>query len=309
MRTLVVGAGGTGGYFGGRLLEAGRDVTFLVRERRAALLAENGLVIRSGVGDVHIPHPPVVTADRLDRPFDLILLSCKAYDLESAMKGFAPAIGPASAILPVLNGMGHLAALDARFGPEHVLGGRCLISSTLDGEGRILHLNEAHMLSYGERDGSRSGRILAIDAALSNAGFTARLTDRILAEMWEKWTRIASIAGITCLMRGSIGDVVAAGGSDLGLQLQDECTAIAAAHGYPLDEVALAQGRAMLTEVGSTMTASMFRDMEQGGAIEAEQILGDLTRAADAVGLAVPLLRTAYIHLKTYEARRAGRAG
>jgi 2-dehydropantoate 2-reductase len=142
MRVLVVGAGAIGGYFGGRLLQAGRDVTFLVRPRRAAQLAQTGPVIRSMLGDVDLPAPPTVTADTLREPFDIVLLSCKAYDLDDAMTSFAPAVGPETAILPLLNGMRHPDALEARFGGDHVLGGQCLISAALDPDGRILHLNE-----------------------------------------------------------------------------------------------------------------------------------------------------------------------
>src|SRR6202521_1797991 len=152
MRILVVGAGGTGGYFGGRLLEAGRDVTFLVRPRRALELARTGLSIRSPLGDVNVPAPPTITAERLAGAFDLVLLSCKAYDLEGAMDSVAPAVGADSAILPLLNGMAHLDLLEARFGARHVLGGQCLISTMLDPDGRILHLNDTHLPSFGERD-------------------------------------------------------------------------------------------------------------------------------------------------------------
>src|SRR5262245_33573070 len=307
MRILVVGAGSIGGYFGGRLLEAGRDVTFLVRARRAGELARTGLVIRSPVGDVNLPAPPTVAAERLSEPFDLVLLSCKAYDLAGAIGSFAPAVGPDTATLPLLNGMRHLDLLDARFGAEHVLGGQCLISAALDPEGRILHLNETHMLSFGERDGARSRRIEAIAAELSGARFEARLSQRILPEMWEKWVFIATGAGLTCLLRASIGDIVAAGAADLATALLEECAAIAAQQGFAPSEAA--RSRAMFTAAGSALTASMLRDIERGAPIEAEHVVGDLLRRGDKETEASSLLRTAYLHLKAYEARRAREAG
>src|SRR5271163_4196484 len=137
MRILVVGAGAIGGYFGGRLLQAGRDVTFLVRPRRAAQLAKTGLVVRSRLGDAELPNPPTITADALGEPFDLVLLSLKAYDLAAAIESFAPAVGPNTAILPLLNGMAHMDTLAARFGGGAALGGQCVVSLTLDPEGRI----------------------------------------------------------------------------------------------------------------------------------------------------------------------------
>src|SRR5580700_8607881 len=174
MRILIVGAGALGGYFGGRLLQAGRDVTFLVRPRRAAQLAKTGLVIRSPLGNADLPNPPTVAAEELRDPFDLILLSCKAYDLAAAADSFAPAVGSDTAILPFLNGMAHLDFLATRFGARTVLGGQCLISATLDAEGRVLHLNESHLLSFGELDGSPSARAKAIEATFSGARFESR---------------------------------------------------------------------------------------------------------------------------------------
>jgi 2-dehydropantoate 2-reductase len=309
MRILVVGAGSIGGYFGGRLLEAGRDATFLVRSRRASELARTGLVIRSPVGDVNLPAPPTVAAERLSEPFDLILLSCKAYDLAGAINAFAPAVGPDTAILPLLNGMRHLELLEARFGAERVLGGQCLISAALDAEGRILHLNETHILSFGERDGSRSRRAEAIAAELSGARFEARLSQAILREMWEKWVFIATGAGLTCLLRASIGDIVAAGAADLATALLDECAAIAARQGFAPSEAAMQRSRAMFTAPGSALTASMLRDIERGAPIEAEHVIGDLLRRGGKETEAGSLLRTAYLHLKAYEARRVREAG
>jgi 2-dehydropantoate 2-reductase len=251
MRVLVVGAGAIGGYFGGRLLEAGRDVTFLVRPRRAAELARTGLVIRSQFGDVDLPVPPMVTEDTLREPFDIVLLSCKAYDLDDAMAAFAPAVGPQTVILPLLNGIRHLDALKARFGANHVLGGQCLISAVLDPNGHIVHLSDSHSLSFGERDGLRSAHVEAIAAVLSSAGFEARPSEAILQEMWEKWVFIATAAGITCLMRASVGDIVAANGAGLATALLEECAAIAARAGFPPRENSLQRSRALFTTPGS----------------------------------------------------------
>lgn len=187
MRILVVGAGAVGGYFGGRLLEAGRDVTFLVRPRRAAELTETGLQIRSRFGDVALSAPPTVLSENLKDPFDLVLLSCKAYDLEGAMESFASALGSETAVLPLLNGMRHLDILTARFGSERVLGGQCVIAATLNQRHEIVHLNEAHALSFGERDGAMSDRVKAIENLMAGARFAAKASSNVLQDMWEKW--------------------------------------------------------------------------------------------------------------------------
>lgn len=303
MRILVVGAGAVGGYFGGRLLEAGRDVTFLVRPRRAAALAKSGLTIRSRLGDFHRPSPPIVLQEDIAEPFDLVVLSCKAYDLDGASASFARAVGENTSVLPLLNGMRHLDLLADRFGPKPVLGGQCVISATLDLDGAIVHLNELHALSFGELDGSRSARIETVASALLNAGFDARLSDEIRQEMWEKWVFIAAAAGITCLMRSAVGDYVAAGASDLAAGLLEECAGIAAGQGFQPREAALARARAALTAAGSPLKASMLRDIEGGKPVEGDQILGDLLRRA-----AKPddrsLLRIATLHVRAYEAQR-----
>ena len=307
MRILVVGAGAIGGYFGGRLLQAGRDVTFLVRPRRNAQLAKTGLVIRSRFGDVNLPAPPTVTADALRQPFDLILLSCKSYDLQSAADSFAPAVGPNTAILPLLNGMGHIDYLAERFGAGAVLGGQCVISVTLDGDGHILHLNDTHGLSFGEQNGATSSRVEAIASTFSGANFESRLSKTILQEMWEKWVLIATMAGSNCLMRAAVGDIVAAGAENLSLALLDECAGIATAQNFAPSAAAMARNRGMLTMPGSTFAASMLRDIERGAPTEADHILGDLIRRGGGGGDGpndLPLLRIAYAHLRAYDARR-----
>ena len=305
MRILVVGAGAIGGYFGGRLLEVGRDVTFLVRPRRAAQLAKTGLIITSRFGNVSLPSPPTITADALREPFDLILLSCKSYDLESAADSFAPAVGTNTVILPLLNGMRHMDYLAERFGKSSVLGGQCQISATLDAEGRVLHLNDLHFLSFGESDGAASQRAQAIAATFAGARFDSKLSNSILQEMWEKWVLIATVAGINCLMRATLGDIVAADAGNLSTALLDECSAIATAHGFAPSAPSLGRARAFIITPGSTFAASMLRDIERGAPIEADHIVGDLLHRGAGTSRDYPLLRIAYAHLKAYEARRA----
>jgi 2-dehydropantoate 2-reductase len=304
MRILVVGAGAIGGYFGARLLESKRDVTFLVRPPRAAELSAVGLRIRSRFGDAVFLSPKTVQADTLQENFDLILLSCKAYDLESAMDSFAPAVGAATAILPLLNGMRHLDALEQRFGREHVLGGQCLIAVSLNAEREIVHLNDTHELSFGELDGSMSERVEGISSIMKGVRFEARASAQILQEMWEKWVFLASAASNSCLMRASVGEIQAApGGNEFVLGLIDECRSIAASAGYVVREASLKRMRDMLTSSGSSLTASMLRDIERNAPIEADHIVGDLlARRTDAPSIS--LLGIAYTHMKAYENRR-----
>jgi 2-dehydropantoate 2-reductase len=305
MRILVVGAGAIGGYFGGRLLAAGRDVTFLVRPRRAAELAGAGLVIKSPNGDVTLKNPPTVQADKLSEKFDVVLLSCKAYDLDDAIKSFAPAVGPRTAIIPLLNGMLHLDVLDRKFGRERVLGGLCAIAVTLNERREVVHLQPTQSLNFGERDGKMSERVSAIAELMASGKFGAVASAHILQEMWEKWVFLASVAASNCLMRAAVGTILAApGGKDFLLGMLDESRAVATAEGYAPRPPFLERTVGMFTAEGSPMTASMFRDIKAGAPIEADHVIGDLIARADAAKVPVPKLRTAYTHLKAYEKQR-----
>ncbi len=305
MRMLVVGAGSTGGYFGGRLAHAGRDVTFLVRPARAEQLRRDGLHIVSPHGDLTVT-PHLVTADAIGGPYDVVLLTVKAFALDAAIADVAGAIGPATMIVPVLNGMRHIETLVARFGDAAVLGGIAFISTTMDDAGRIVHLGKPHDLTYGERAGGTSERVAALDATMQGAGFTARVSERIIPEMWEKWITLASLGGINCLMHGSIGDVVAAsGGAAFATAFVDECVTAASAGGAQPAPAFVEKIRTMMTTPGSPFTSSMYRDLQAGSDVEADQIIGDLFARGTAGGATLPLLGAAYTSLKVYQAQRS----
>ncbi|WP_342725494.1 2-dehydropantoate 2-reductase [Bradyrhizobium sp. B097] len=306
MRVLVVGAGAIGGYFGGRMLQAGRDVTFLVRPRRASELASAGLVIKSPNGDVTLNNPPTVQADKLSDKFDVVLLSCKAFDLEDAIKSFAPAVGDKTAIIPLLNGMLHLDALDKKFGAQHVLGGLCAIAATLNEKREVVQLQPMQSLGFGERAGGLSDRARAIAETFSAINGAAA-SEHVMQDMWEKWVFLASLAASTSLMRTSVGNILAApGGKDFLLGILDECSAIAADASHAPGGPFFQRTRGLLTTEGSPMTASMFRDIKAGLPVEADHVIGDLIVRADAAKIPVPKLRTAYTHLKAYEKQRVG---
>ena len=310
MRVLVLGAGGTGGYFGGRLAQAGADVTFLVRPARAVLLRERGLRIRSPLGDADLDVATVTAQDlpalAAARPFDLVLLACKAYDLDSAIESVAPAVGANTAVLPILNGLLHYDALDARFGRERVPGGLCFIGATLGADGEVLHLGRPASITFGLREGNADGGVLArLAAAYAQAGVDHLYAPDIAAAQWIKYSFLAALAAGTCLMRTSVGTVVAAeGGEAFMAALHAECLAVAAAEGHPVPEDEARTARAGLTRAGSPVTASMLRDLQAGLRVEALQIVGDMVHRAHRAGLQVPRLEAAWVHLQAYESAR-----
>jgi 2-dehydropantoate 2-reductase len=305
MRILVVGAGATGGYFGGRLAQAGRDVTFLVREGRARTLRERGLRI-VGLGEQTVLEPELVTADAIEGPYDLVLLTVKESGLTGAVADLAPAVGPDTLIVPVLNGMRQIDVLVERFGEQAVLGGIAYVMTTIDADGDILRLAGMHRLTYGRRDGSVDDKVRAVHAALSDAGFDTALSERILSAMWSKWTFIASLGAVCVVGGGTVGEVAGVpGGTALADTVLAEAASVAAAAGHPVPEKELAAYAGMLTAQGSDDTSSLFRDLSAGLPVEAEQIFGDLVARAEALEVAVPSLAAAAIRLRVHNARAA----
>lgn len=308
MRILVLGAGGTGGYFGGRLAQSGADVTFLVRQPRAAQLQQHGLQIRSPLGDAEFPVTHVLAEDLAalanGNPFDLVLLSCKAYDLDSSLDAIAPAMGAQTTLLPILNGLLHFDQLDARFGRGRVLGGLCFISATKGPSGEVLHLAKPASITFGERDGNPdSARVQAFAKLCERAGVEHLASANIHQQLWIKYSFLTALAAGTCLMRASVGDIVAnEGGFEFMTKLYAECVAVAEAAGQPIPKEKQDFALGTLTQPASPVKASMLRDLEAGQRVEAAHIVGDMLHRAQRAGIAAPLLGAAWCHLQAYEA-------
>ncbi len=312
VKVLVVGAGGVGGYFGGRLAESGADVMFLVREARARQLAERGLVIKSTVGDAAFPVRTLTKAD-VGQPFDLVILTCKSYDLESAIEAAAPHMAAGAGLaLPLLNGMAHIDVLRQRFGPDRVLGGLCGIFATLSPTGEVVQMEGLPpRIAFGRFKDQLDRKVLEEPARQAErlfgaAKFNSKRVEPIEQGLWDKWVVLAALAAGTCLMRGSIGAIVAGDdGAAIMEELVAETASVARAAGYPPSDQHLTASRGILTAAGSAATASMLRDIQKGGMTEGAHIVGDLLRRARAFNLKTPLLRIANAHLQAYEAERA----
>jgi 2-dehydropantoate 2-reductase len=303
MQILVVGAGAVGGYFGGRLVQANRDVTFLVRAKRAEEIKEKGLQIISPHGNVTL-NPKTATVGRIASPYDLILLSVKSYALSRALDDFSSAVGPDSVILPVLNGMRHMDRLVERFGERAVLGGVCMVATEVDQQGRIQQLADFQSLTYGELDGRTTPRLQELDDTLRGTGFDAALSTHILSDMWQKWVQLASVGAITCLMNGNIGEIASIpGGAALSIGSLRECVEVASACGYRPAAAFVEQLTMGLTAQDSQMTTSMYRDLKKGAPVEVDSILGDLVERGRKLGLTTPILQAALVNLSIYQRR------
>ncbi|SFA45494.1 ketopantoate reductase [Parageobacillus thermantarcticus] len=305
MRMLVVGAGAVGGYFGGRLLEKGVDVTFLVRERRKKQLQERGLVIHSVHGNAALKPKLLVTGERAE-PFDVIIFSNKAYHLPEAIRDAKPYVGAKTMILPLLNGMAHIDMLWNEFGKENVLGGLCFIETTLNEHGEIVQTSASHDVRFGEWSGERTKRIEALEQLFSGCNARFRSSEKIVTDMWNKYLFIATMSGVTTLFRAPIGPIRSGKyGQEIIFGLLKEIATVMRAHGAPIADNIEEQQLAQLNKIEATMKSSMQRDMEKGQLIEADHLQGYLLSLAEQYDIATPLLKMVYHNLKIYEANRS----
>ena len=304
---VILGAGGVGGYFGARLIEHdAAHVTFLVREARKAILMRDGLSVKSPFGDIErMPVVARTSSEIAGTAPDYLLLTCKAYDLDAAMETIAPVLGPSTAIVPLLNGIAHIERLNQRFSRDQVLPGNVSLQVRQNADGTIEHRNEWQFFTVGEQDGSVSERVQRLVDALAAAKVTPSASPEIMQKMWEKIVMLATLAAMTTLMRANVGAIASApGGSKLSHAML-ELNAAAAAHaGYPITESQLDQWRQIFSDASSTFAASMLSDMQRGGPVEADHIVGYMLERVHEAGFDTTLHGIAYTNLKVYEASR-----
>lgn len=306
MKILILGAGSIGGYVGGRLHQHGTDATFLVRPARREALARDGLVIKSTKGDITQKVKTVLGGGE-GGPYDVVLLTCKAYDLDSAIDAVAPAIGAGTTVVPLLNGMRHIDVLAGKFGDARVVGGLARVGVAMNDKGEILHTSPFAAISFGER-GAAPARpaLVGLDAAIKKSGVDGGLHQNIVQDLWDKWIMLCTLASMCCLMRGTSGDILEAGdGQAIVLETVEECRKVAAAAGCDPGDKGMATVRSYLTQKGSKFAASMLHDLEKGAMVEADHVVGDMIARAKKAGIATPNLRMGYAHLQVYLARRA----
>ena len=307
MKILILGAGGVGGYFGARLTQSGADVTFLVREKRKQQLDAGGLVIESPRGNATVRVKTVLQGDV--RPeYDVVLFTCKAYDLESAMAAIAPAVGPETHILPLLNGLAHIQVLNDRFGPQRVCGGTTKIMTTLAADGVVKHLADFAVITYGAQDGVTSPKLSTFKTILEKAGIETIFAVNIAREMWMKLTHLCTLAAMTSLLRANVGEINrTAEGKALFREVFATHCEVAMREGHAPDDDYKKFWIDTFTRDNIPAEASLLRDMEKGGPIEGDHILGFMLERVRAHGLPDTLHRLAYTGAKAYEQRLAAR--
>jgi 2-dehydropantoate 2-reductase len=306
LKILILGAGAIGGYVGGRLHQTGADVTFLVRPARREAIERDGLVIKSTKGDITQKVKTVLKASE-GGPYDLVLLTPKAYDLDSAIEAIAPAVGANTTIVPLLNGMRHIDVLAAKFGDGKVVGGLARVGVAMGPDGRIHHTSPFAGVSFGERSAAAPrAALVAFDAAIKKSGVDGGLHKNIVQDLWDKWIMLCSLAATCCLMRGTSGDILEAEeGKAIVLETVEECHKVASAAGHDPGDKGMETVRSFLTRPKSMFAASMLHDLENGAMVEADHVVGDMIARARKAGIATPNLRLAYAHLQVYLYRRS----
>ena len=296
MKILIVGAGGVGGFFGAKLHQAGADVTFLLREQRHQLIQKQGLTVETPGGSFTI-RPGIVLAKQLEPVYDLIILACKAFDLENALSSIIKASSK-GVILPLLNGFNHLDTLDRQFGKDRVMGGVAHIAATITDSGAIKQLTELNSLTVGSRILGQEALSQAFFALCKKADFDSFYKENIEQALWDKWIFLATLAGMTTICRGSVGEIVSTPyGKDLSMKMFAECCAIAASQGRPIDWSTQSRSQEIITKEGSSFTASMLRDLLTGKRDEHQHILGNLIDFANLNSIDCPLLKIAHTHM------------
>ena len=304
MRILMAGAGATGGYFGARLAQAGQDVTFLVRARRYQQLQANGLVLQTPAGTETL-QPQLAQASTLTGHYDLIIVTVKSFALDPLMDDIAPAVGPDTLIMPILNGIRHIATLQQRFGDDKVIGGLCKINATLGDKGEVVQMTPLHQLLYGALDGNNDARLQRVDAALRVSQVDTLFSENIMDELWEKWLLLSTLGAVCCLARGNTQQILTSRGGESLLQgIFAEILSVITAEGYQPRPAVTARIYELLNNPATPMTSSMYRDLTQGFDIEADQVIGDLLLRAKRNGLATPLLNAVDVNLQVYLQQR-----
>lgn len=306
MRILVVGAGAIGGYFGGRLLEKGEDVTFLVRERRKKELQQHGLVIESVHGNMNFQPKTIVSGEQSDS-YDVILLSTKAYHLKGAMEDIRPYMSEETMILPLLNGISHLDVLIEEFGEHRVIGGLCFIETTLGENGKVIQTSPVHNLFFGERNGEETERINRLKESFAGTKASFHYSDGIIKEMWKKYLFISMLSGITTVMRSPIGPIRETESGFKAIEgIYHEVTNIMNEMGAPISKAEMDEQLTKIDGLSYEMKSSMQRDMEKGLPTEGDHFFKYLLHHAGSFELATPTLQVVYANLQVYETTLRG---
>lgn len=308
MRIAVYGAGGVGGYFGGRLADSGVDVHLVARGRHLAAIRDKGLRVRSVHGDFAVTVPATDDPAEIG-PCDYVLFCVKTYDTGSAVARLRPLLGDDTAVVPLQNGVDAVEQLAAAVGPEHVLGGAAFIFAGVGEPGTVVHTGGPTSITFGELDGRSTARAQQLLEACHGAGFGAELSTDIATVLWGKLAFICAQAGMTATVRLPIGEIRA---TDAGWaafeRIVAEVAAVAAAEGHPLPAAAQQRTLELARAVEPGSFSSLHDDLVAGRRMELEALHGSVLRRAAAHGVPVPMTQAVYAILQPWAVRNSAAA-
>jgi 2-dehydropantoate 2-reductase len=291
MRIAIVGSGGVGGYFGGRLAAAGADVTFVARGVHLTALKTAGLRLESPKGDLHLPHVAATDETAAIGPVDIVLFAVKLYDVQHSATLLPPLIGAETAVVPLQNGVDAVAIVSDAVGRSHVAGGVAYVAAVVAEPGLIQHTAMDHLI-FGELDGSETQRLQAFADACRRSGFHATLSTHIETDIWSKFVRLSVFSGMTCVTRSPIGPL--RDDPDLFAMIQAACLetmAVARAKGVALPERVFDEIMTMVQELPPQAKSSMLEDLERGRRLELPWLSGAVVRIGRELGVETPIHR------------------
>ena len=289
MRIAIFGAGGVGGYFGGRLAAAGEDVTFLSRGAHLKALQESGLHIESPLGALDLPKVQATDRPQAVGAVDVVLFTVKLYDVDAAAATLHPLIGPDTAVITLQNGVEAMDMVATHVGGDHVAGGAAYVVAVIDQPGHVRHTT-ADRLVFGERDGTRSDRLVAFEQACIRAGFQAKASTTVEADLWVKFVRLATWSGVTSASRSPMG-VVRDDPALFKMMMAaiDEVIAVGQARGIVFPPDLMAGTLKLIKGFPANSKSSMLEDLERGRRLELPWLSGAVVRLGKEAGVPAPV--------------------
>ena len=302
MRIAIIGAGGVGGYFGARLQQAGADVHFVARGAHLAAMRREGLTVESPLGNIHLSSVKATESPADIGPADMVWLSVKLWDMDSAVQSMRPLIGPGTGIISFQNGVQKDEILRAAFGDGAVMGGVAYIATNIDRPGVIKHTGTMQRLVFGEYGGRRSKRAETLLDLCVRGGINAELSDDVRKAIWEKFVFLVGLSGSTTTMRETIGPIRSHPQSRRFLSdLMGETVAVGRALGVALPADFADQRLAFVDSLPDAMTSSMHHDLKAGKRLEVSWLSGGVAQLGEKAGVATPMNRAVWDILALYE--------
>jgi len=301
MRIAMMGSGGVGGYFGARLAQAGHDVTFIARGRHLAAMRSHGLRVKSGSGDLHLPHPQATDDPSTVEPVDVVFFAVKLWDTEDAARRIAPLLARGGVVIPFQNGVESMQRIGAIVGDERVLGGTAHIAASIGEPGVIVHLGTMQRIRIGSPRGEPPAVAHELVQALKDVGVEADVVSDIVRALWEKFCFLVALSGMTAATRQPIGVIRADEHMRPVFEAAvREAWTLARGKGVALADDFVENQMRFADGLPHAMKASMLHDLAAGNRLEAPWLSGAVARMAGEIGLATPVHSTLYAAVKPY---------